>query len=111
MAGLILPAPGWAPRSSISCLSSSRRLVGPIDCALELDPDHYMSYYRYAMQVEEDSNLEEAERLIRRAIQLQPMSARFRTELAGILRLQGREEEAQAEMEKSRAFQADRTQQ
>jgi thioredoxin-like negative regulator of GroEL len=56
-------------------------------------------------------NLEEAERLIKRAIQLRPMNTRFRVELAGILRLQGREEEAQAEMEKSRAFQADRTQQ
>ncbi len=79
--------------------------------ALELDPDHYMSYYRYAMQMKEDGNLEEAERLIRRAIQLRPMSARFRTELAGILGSMGREEEAQAEMEKSRAFQADRAQQ
>jgi len=79
--------------------------------ALELDPDHYMSYYRYALQMMEDGNLEEAERLIRRAIQLRPMSARFRTELAGILRLQGHEEEAKAEMEKSRAFQTDRTQQ
>jgi len=79
--------------------------------ALELDPNHYMSYYRYAMQMKEDGKLDESERLIRRAIRLRPMSARFRTELAGILRLQGREEEAQVEMEKSRAFQPDRTQQ
>ena len=79
--------------------------------ALELDPDHYMSYYRYAMQMKKDGNLEEAERLIKRAIQLRPMSARFRTELAGILRAQGREEEAQAEMEKARAFQSRGTRQ
>jgi adenylate cyclase len=79
--------------------------------ALELDPDHYMSYYRYAMQMKEDGKLEEAERLIRRAIRLRPMSARFRIELARILQLQGREEEAQAEMEKSQAFQPDRNQQ
>jgi hypothetical protein len=31
-------------------------------------------------------NLEEAERLIKRAIQLRPMNTRFRVELAGILR-------------------------
>jgi len=78
--------------------------------ALELDPDHYMSYYRYAMQMKEDGDLEEAERLIRRAIILQPMSSRFRTDLAEILRLQGRDEEAQAEMEKSQAFQPGREQ-
>jgi len=72
--------------------------------ALELDPDHYMSYYRYALQMKEDGDLEEAERLIRRAIVLRPMSARFRRELAGILRMQGRTGEAQAEMDKAAAF-------
>lgn len=75
--------------------------------ALELDPDHYMSFYRYAMQMKEDGDLEEAERLMNRAITLRPMSARFRNELADILRLLGRDEEAQTEMEKAAAFQPD----
>jgi tetratricopeptide (TPR) repeat protein len=45
--------------------------------ALELDPDHYMSYFRYALQMKADGRLEEAERLLKRAITLQPMSARL----------------------------------
>jgi tetratricopeptide (TPR) repeat protein len=72
--------------------------------ALELDPDHYMSYYRYALQMKADGKLDEAERLIRRAISLQPMSARFRMELAEILSLQGRADEAEAELKKAAAF-------
>lgn len=75
--------------------------------ALELDPGHYMSYFRYAQLMKEDGNLDEAERLIRKAIQLHPMNARFRAELAGILQLQGREEEARYELEKSKAIQPD----
>jgi TolB-like protein len=69
--------------------------------ALELEPDHYMSYYRYAMQMKDDGKLQEAERLIKRAIQLSPMSARFRNELSGIFQLQGRAVEAQAQLEES----------
>jgi tetratricopeptide (TPR) repeat protein len=72
--------------------------------ALELDPDHYMSYYRYALQMKADGELEEAERLIRRAISLQPRSARFRDELAAILELQGRADEAESERQKAAAF-------
>jgi tetratricopeptide (TPR) repeat protein len=72
---------------------------------LELDPDHYMSYYRYALQMKEDGDFEDAEQLMRHAIKLRPMNPRFRRELAVILDLQGREEEAQAEMEKAEAFQ------
>ena len=72
--------------------------------ALELDPNHYMSYYRYALQMKADGDLDEAERLIRRAISLQPRSARFRTELAEILGLQGRADEAESELQKAAAF-------
>jgi len=46
--------------------------------ALELDPDHTLSYYRYALQMKEDGKLDEAERLIKRAITLSPKSVRFR---------------------------------
>jgi tetratricopeptide (TPR) repeat protein len=72
--------------------------------ALELDPGHYMSYYRYALQMKADGDLDEAERLIRRAISLQPRNARFRTELAEILELQGRGDEAESERQKAAAF-------
>lgn len=73
--------------------------------ALELDPGHHMSYFRYALLMKEDGDFDEAERLIRKAIQLHPMNARYRTELAGILKLQGRDEEARSELEKSKAIQ------
>jgi adenylate cyclase len=59
--------------------------------ALELDPDHYMSYYRYALQMKNDGNLDEAEKLIRRALLFCPSDARFRTELENILQLRKRE--------------------
>jgi len=58
--------------------------------ALELDPGHALSYYRYALQMEADGNFEEAERMMLRAITLQPMNARFRRAMAEIFRLQGR---------------------
>lgn len=68
--------------------------------ALELDPDHAISYFRYARELKEAGKLEEAERLLERAVTLSPANARFRTELAEVFSLQGREEEAQAELEK-----------
>ena len=54
--------------------------------ALELDPDHYMSYYRYALQMRDDGDLDEAEKLIRRAIQFSPSDPKFHAELENILR-------------------------
>jgi len=72
--------------------------------ALELDPGHALSYFRYALQMQADGDLEEAERLMHRAITLQPMNARFRRALAEIFRLQGREDDARAELEKAAAF-------
>jgi Flp pilus assembly protein TadD len=51
-----------------------------------------------------DGDLDEAERLIRRAISLQPRNARFRTELAEILELQDRADEAESERQKAEAF-------
>jgi TolB-like protein len=72
--------------------------------ALELDPGHALSYYRYALQMQADGELEEAERLMLRAITLQPMNARFRRAMAEIFHLQGREADARAELEKAAAF-------
>lgn len=72
--------------------------------ALELDPGHALSYFRYALQMQADGDLEQAERLMLRAIALQPMNSRFRRAMAEIFRLQGREAEARAELEKAAAF-------
>jgi tetratricopeptide (TPR) repeat protein len=72
--------------------------------ALELDPGHAITYFRYALQMQADSNLDEAKRLIDRAIALQPMNPRFRFALADILEQQGLPEQAAAEREKGQAF-------
>jgi thioredoxin-like negative regulator of GroEL len=66
--------------------------------ALELDPDHAMSLYRYGAQKKISGSLEEAEGLLKRAVRLRPDNARFRTELATIYGLQGRQDEARAEL-------------
>ena len=63
--------------------------------AIELDPDHVPSYYRYALQMKADGKLVDAERLISRAITLRPMNARFREELAAIRELQQAADEAE----------------
>jgi tetratricopeptide (TPR) repeat protein len=52
--------------------------------ALELDPDHDVSFYRYAREMRRSGDLLEAERLIDKAIALRPMSARYREEQAAI---------------------------
>jgi len=75
--------------------------------ALELDPDHFLSYYRYAMVMKEDGNLDEAERLIKRAIMLNPMSTPYRAELAAIGLLQKKSEDTQTNQEYLQALQQD----
>jgi len=72
--------------------------------ALELDSGHALSYFRYARQMASDGDLEEAERLMLRAIMLEPMNARFRRAMAEIYSIQGRDDEARAELEKAEAF-------
>ena len=67
--------------------------------ALELDPDHAISFYRYAKELKEDGQLEEAERLVMRAITFDPRNIRYRTLLAELLGAQGRDEEARADLE------------
>lgn len=68
--------------------TSNRQLrVQAFERALELDPDHYMSYYRYALQMRDEGDLDEAEKLIRRAILFSPADSRFHAELENILRL------------------------
>jgi tetratricopeptide (TPR) repeat protein len=70
--------------------SNSQLRIQAFERALELDPDHYLSYYRYALEMKADDKLEEAERLIRRAIALSPTDARFQEELAAVLEQQKR---------------------
>jgi tetratricopeptide (TPR) repeat protein len=72
--------------------TANRQLrIQAFERALELDPDHYMSYYRYALQMKNDGNLDEAEKLIRRALLFCPSDTRFGAELENILQLRERE--------------------
>jgi tetratricopeptide (TPR) repeat protein len=61
--------------------------------ALELEPDHAMSLFRYAAELRENGLLEDAERLARQAIRLRPADARFQSELATIREMRTREQE------------------
>jgi tetratricopeptide (TPR) repeat protein len=70
----------FSPNSQLSIQAFER--------AIELDPDHYPSYFRYAILMKESGKLKDAERLIRQALLYQPMNERFKTELAEITRLQ-----------------------
>ncbi len=70
--------------------------------ALELDPDHAVTYFRYGRELADADALEDAERLLLRAIALSPQDARFRMQLARVFSLQGREDEARAEREKAK---------
>ena len=59
--------------------------------ASELDPGHGASHFRYAAQMRQDGGPEKAQRLLTRAVALQPMSPRYRMEQTGALRVQGGE--------------------
>jgi tetratricopeptide (TPR) repeat protein len=88
--------------SMLGLMTEQRELrIQAYERALELDPDDALSYFRYGMEMRADGNFEEAERLVRKAIDLQPMSAGFRSELASILWDQGHKDEALAEIQKA----------
>lgn len=80
-------------------LDNSQSRIQTWERALELDPDHVMSYYRYAMQLRHDGNLVDAERLLKRATSLSPMNVQVRSELATVFSLQGRDTDAQDELD------------
>lgn len=70
--------------------------------ALALDPGHAKTYYRYAREfLRFDGKVDEAERYLRKAIELAPMEARWRRELGALLLSAGRHEEGKAELMKS----------
>jgi tetratricopeptide (TPR) repeat protein len=58
--------------------------------AIKLDPDHAVSYYRYAVQKKNDGDLESAEELIKTANSLRLGNERYRAEQAEIFALQGK---------------------
>ncbi len=86
-------------------LDSSQLRIQAWERALELDPDHFETYYRYAMQSKEGGKLNVAERLLKHAIKLCPMNTGFRRELVSILKMQGHDAEAQNELDKLAALQ------
>jgi tetratricopeptide (TPR) repeat protein len=86
-------------------LDSSQLRIQAWERALELDSDHFKTYYRYAMQSKEVGKLNVAERLLKHAIKLCPMNTGFRRELASILKMQGRDLEAQNVLDKLAALQ------
>jgi tetratricopeptide (TPR) repeat protein len=63
-----------------------------------------MSYFRLGGEMWAQGKLEDAERLVRKALDFNPMSSNFSSDLGGILREQGRHEEAFAAVERSIAL-------
>jgi hypothetical protein len=53
--------------------------------AIELDADHHLSYYRYAMEMKEAGELRVAEQLIRQALMFAPQDRRYREVLDEIV--------------------------
>jgi tetratricopeptide (TPR) repeat protein len=95
---------GWLSRRS-----GNRELaIEAYQHALELDPNHAKSYWRLGWGMLRSGwgirtgNLEEAERLLRKALELEPVNAEWRNDLAILLFEQlGRDEEAYAEIYRS----------
>jgi hypothetical protein len=80
--------------SLLGLITETRQLrIQAYERAIELDPDHYRSYYRYAMQMKEDGKFEEAAQLIKRAIALYPSNPKFRSSLTEVLDLQNDEQD------------------
>jgi tetratricopeptide (TPR) repeat protein len=69
--------------------------------ALELDPDNGHTYFRLAHARRSEGNPQEAERLIRRALEFTPQSANYRSDLAFMLWDLGRYDEATEELNRS----------
>jgi len=95
--------PDFAPAISLlGLLAENEELrYQAFERALELDPDHALTYHRYANFKQGDGDFEEAERLFRKALEYQPLNAKFRADLGSNLWMQGRAHEAVAEVEYS----------
>jgi len=106
---LELDSESAAAISHLGELSDDRELaIQAYKYALELDPNHAKSYLRLGWAVQKQTNpgirsgdLEETERLFRKALDLEPFNADWRNDLATLLYDQGRDEEAFAELNRS----------
>ena len=78
--------------------------------ALELDPTHGLTYFRLGWEEFLDGSLEEAARLMRKALDYSPMDANYRMDLARVLWFMGRDDEAFREMETAIDYQPDMSQ-
>jgi serine/threonine-protein kinase len=78
--------------------------------ALELDPTHGLTYFRLGWEEFLDGSLEEAARLMRKALDYSPMDANYRMDLARVLWDMGRDEEARREMRTAIGYQPDMSQ-
>lgn len=88
--------------SALGLTAGNRVLaIQAFEHALELDPNHAKSFYRLALAKRRMGEPDEAERLLRKALDLDPLNADWRNDLAGILWELKRDEEALAEIRKS----------
>lgn len=95
--------PEFAPViSAFGAYSGDRELaVQAYEHALEIDPDHARSYHRLGLIKERENQPQEAERLVRKALSMDPLNADWHNDLAGILWAQGRDEDAIAQVRRS----------
>lgn len=88
--------------SALGFISGDRELAKQAyEHALEIDPNHARSYHRLGRFKEREDQPQEAERLVRKALSMDPLNADWHNDLAGILWAQGRDEEAIAEVRRS----------
>ena len=69
--------------------------------ALDLEPDHVMSYFRLGSVLWNEGDLAEAERLFRKALDYSPFSGNIRGDLATLLWWNSRTDEALVEMRRA----------
>jgi len=78
--------------------------------ALELNPNHALSYLRLALVIRKEGKLEEAGDLLRKGLELDPLNANTRSELGFTLWNLGRDDEAISEIRKSIEIEPEMTQ-
>lgn len=88
--------------SLMGMLTKNRELrIQFYQSTLELDPNDGHTYFRLGLEMFDGGDYEEAERLIRRALEFRPMGANYHSDLGSSLWQQGRHEEAVDEIERS----------